>query len=104
MELHEAIGAVRRETILDAPRGAVWALVAEPAGLATWLADDVGPHRVEPGGSGTPPRGGNVPRLAAGRPRAADGDGRRLMAAHADTTDPGPVFAALADPTRREVV
>jgi uncharacterized protein YndB with AHSA1/START domain len=53
MELHEEIGAVRRETVLDAPRDAVWALVAEPEGLATWLADDVDLATVTPGASGT---------------------------------------------------
>ena len=53
MELHEAIGALRRETILDAPRDAVWALVAEPEGLATWLADDVDLPAVEPDATGT---------------------------------------------------
>jgi uncharacterized protein YndB with AHSA1/START domain len=53
MELHEEIGAVRRETVLDAPRNAVWALVADPEGLATWLADDVALDAVEPGARGT---------------------------------------------------
>jgi uncharacterized protein YndB with AHSA1/START domain len=53
MELHEELGAVRRETVLDAPRDAVWALVADPEGLATWLADDVDLDAVEPGVSGT---------------------------------------------------
>ena len=53
MELHEEMGAVRRETVLDAPRDAVWALVAEPDGLATWLADDVDLDAVEPGAQGT---------------------------------------------------
>jgi uncharacterized protein YndB with AHSA1/START domain len=53
MELHEELGAVRRETVLDAPRDAVWALVAEPEGLATWLADDVDLDAVAPGASGT---------------------------------------------------
>jgi uncharacterized protein YndB with AHSA1/START domain len=52
MELHEELGAVRRETVLDAPRDAVWALVAEPEGLATWLADDVDLDEVAPGASG----------------------------------------------------
>jgi uncharacterized protein YndB with AHSA1/START domain len=52
MELHEEMGAVRRETVLDAPRDAVWELVAEPEGLATWLADDVDLDAVEPGASG----------------------------------------------------
>jgi uncharacterized protein YndB with AHSA1/START domain len=41
MELHEEMGAVRRETVLDAPRETVWELVADPGGLQTWLADDV---------------------------------------------------------------
>jgi uncharacterized protein YndB with AHSA1/START domain len=58
MELHEELGAVRRETVLDAPRDAVWALVAEPEGLATWLADDVDLDAVEPGASGTVTEGG----------------------------------------------
>jgi uncharacterized protein YndB with AHSA1/START domain len=53
MELHEEIGAVRRETVLDAPRDAVWALVADPEGLATWLADDVALDAVEAGARGT---------------------------------------------------
>ena len=53
MELHEEIGAVRRETVLDAPRDEVWALVADPEGLATWLADEVDLAAVEPGASGT---------------------------------------------------
>jgi uncharacterized protein YndB with AHSA1/START domain len=53
MELHEELGAVRRETVLDAPRDAVWALVAEPAGLATWLVDDVDLDEIAPGASGT---------------------------------------------------
>jgi uncharacterized protein YndB with AHSA1/START domain len=52
MELHEEMHAVRRETVLDAPRNAVWELVAEPEGLATWLADDVDLPAVEPGSSG----------------------------------------------------
>jgi uncharacterized protein YndB with AHSA1/START domain len=53
MELHEEIGAVRRETVLDAPRDHVWSLVADPEGLATWLADDVDLDAVEPGEQGT---------------------------------------------------
>jgi uncharacterized protein YndB with AHSA1/START domain len=53
MELHEEVGALRRETILDAPRDAVWELVAEPEGLAGWLADDVELPAVEPGAEGT---------------------------------------------------
>jgi uncharacterized protein YndB with AHSA1/START domain len=53
MELHEEIGAVRRETELDAPREDVWALVAEPEGLATWLADEVSLDAIEPGARGT---------------------------------------------------
>jgi uncharacterized protein YndB with AHSA1/START domain len=53
MELHEEIGAVRRETVLDAPRDAVWALVADPDGLQTWLADDVDLDAIEPGATGT---------------------------------------------------
>jgi uncharacterized protein YndB with AHSA1/START domain len=53
MELHEEMGALRRETVLDAPRDAVWRLVAEPEGLAGWLADDVELPAVEPGAEGT---------------------------------------------------
>src|SRR3954469_16768899 len=58
MELHEELGAVRRETALDAPRDAVWALVANPEGLETWLADDVDLDAIEPGASGTVTEGG----------------------------------------------
>jgi uncharacterized protein YndB with AHSA1/START domain len=53
MELHEEVGAVRRETLLDAPRDAVWALLAAPDGLARWLADEVAIGAVEPGERGT---------------------------------------------------
>ncbi|HWH96102.1 MAG TPA: SRPBCC domain-containing protein [Baekduia sp.] len=53
MELHEELGAVRRETVLDAPRDAVWSLMANPEGLETWLADDVELDAIEPGVSGT---------------------------------------------------
>lgn len=53
MELHEEIGAVRRETVLDAPRDAVWPMVAEPAGLASWLADEVDLDAVAAGERGT---------------------------------------------------
>jgi uncharacterized protein YndB with AHSA1/START domain len=53
MELHEEMGAIRRETILDAPRDEVWALLADPDGLATWLADDVDLDTVAPGERGT---------------------------------------------------
>jgi uncharacterized protein YndB with AHSA1/START domain len=60
MELHEEIGAVRRETVLDAPRDHVWSLVADPEGLATWLADDVDLDAIEPGASGTVTEGGEL--------------------------------------------
>ncbi|WP_445149339.1 SRPBCC domain-containing protein [Baekduia sp. Peel2402] len=53
MELHEEIGAVRRETVLDAPRDEVWERVASPEGLETWLADEIDLPAVEPGASGT---------------------------------------------------
>jgi uncharacterized protein YndB with AHSA1/START domain len=53
MELHEEMSAVRRETVLDAPRDAVWELVADPAGLQTWLADDVDLATVAEGEQGT---------------------------------------------------
>jgi uncharacterized protein YndB with AHSA1/START domain len=52
MELREEIGAIRRETILDAPREAVWERLASPDGLASWLADDVDLDAVEPGARG----------------------------------------------------
>jgi uncharacterized protein YndB with AHSA1/START domain len=63
MELHEAMGAMRRETLLDAPREAVWALVADPDGLAGWLADDVDLDAVEPGAEGTVLENGELRRV-----------------------------------------
>ena len=63
MELHEAVGALRRETILDASRDAVWELVAEPDGLAGWLADDVDLPAVEPGAEGTVLEDGELRRV-----------------------------------------
>src|SRR4051812_25696124 len=53
MQLHEEIGAVRREIVLDAPREQVWELVSEPDGLSTWLADGVELDAVAPGERGT---------------------------------------------------
>src|SRR3954470_11761300 len=53
MELHEEMNAVRRETVLEAPRDEVWSLVANPEGLETWLADDVDLDAIEPGAVGT---------------------------------------------------
>jgi uncharacterized protein YndB with AHSA1/START domain len=53
MELHEEMGAIRRETLLDAPRDAVWSLVANPEGLETWLADEVDLDAIEAGAAGT---------------------------------------------------
>jgi uncharacterized protein YndB with AHSA1/START domain len=53
MELHEEIGAVRRETVLDAPRDHVWSLVGSSEGLETWLADEVALDAIEPGARGT---------------------------------------------------
>jgi uncharacterized protein YndB with AHSA1/START domain len=47
------MGAVRRETVLDAPRDEVWTLMANPEGLETWLADDVALDAIEPGAAGT---------------------------------------------------
>lgn len=52
MELHQEMGAVRRETVLDAPRDAVWELVSAPEGLETWLADEVELDAVAPGERG----------------------------------------------------
>jgi uncharacterized protein YndB with AHSA1/START domain len=63
MGLHEELGAVRRETVLNADRDAVWALVAEPEGLAAWLADDVDLPAVEPGAQGTVREGETTRRV-----------------------------------------
>ncbi|HEU4974575.1 MAG TPA: SRPBCC domain-containing protein [Baekduia sp.] len=52
MQLHEEIGAVRRETVVEAPRDAVWPLLSEPAGLEGWLADEVELDAVAPGERG----------------------------------------------------
>ena len=52
MQLHEEVGAVRRETVLDAARDAVWELVRDPAGLETWLCDEADLPAVEPGAEG----------------------------------------------------
>ena len=40
---------VRREIELDGDRERVWAHVADPAELATWLADEVALDVLEPG-------------------------------------------------------
>jgi uncharacterized protein YndB with AHSA1/START domain len=74
MQLHEDVGALRRETILDAPRDAVWELVAEPDGLAGWLADDVDLPAVEPGAQGTVLEDGELRRVTIEEVQ----DGRRV--------------------------
>ena len=43
---------VRREIELDGDRERVWAHVADPAELATWLADEVALDVLEPGAEG----------------------------------------------------
>jgi uncharacterized protein YndB with AHSA1/START domain len=60
MELHEELGAVRRETVLDADRDTVWELLGEPEGLASWLADEVDLDAVAPGERGTMVDAGEV--------------------------------------------
>jgi uncharacterized protein YndB with AHSA1/START domain len=74
MELHEELGAVRRETVLDAPRDAVWQLVAEPEGLATWLADEVELDAVAPGSSGVVTEDGELRHVTIEEVQ----DGRRV--------------------------
>jgi uncharacterized protein YndB with AHSA1/START domain len=52
MTLHDEMGAVRREVVLDAPREDVWALIADAEGLSAWLGDDVELDAVAPGQRG----------------------------------------------------
>jgi uncharacterized protein YndB with AHSA1/START domain len=52
MELHEELGAVRRETVLPVTREEAWELVEDPRELETWLADEVD-LEVRPGAEGT---------------------------------------------------
>jgi uncharacterized protein YndB with AHSA1/START domain len=33
--------AIERETVIDAPRSVVWAIVTEPEHIASWFSDDV---------------------------------------------------------------
>jgi uncharacterized protein YndB with AHSA1/START domain len=72
--LHEEIGAVRRETVLDAPRSDVWDRVASPEGLETWLADEVALDAVAPGASGTVTEDGVARRVTIEEVE----DGRRV--------------------------
>jgi uncharacterized protein YndB with AHSA1/START domain len=41
MQLHEELGAVRREIVLPLTREEAWELVEDPRELESWLADDV---------------------------------------------------------------
>src|ERR1044071_5545305 len=94
MELHEEIGAVRRETVLDAPRSEVWERVASPEGLATWLADDVDLAAVEPGASGTVTEDGARRRVTIEEVE----DGRRVALSWcADDEEPSLVELTLDD-------
>jgi uncharacterized protein YndB with AHSA1/START domain len=52
MELHEDLGAVRREVILPVDRHQAWELISDPRELETWLADEVD-IEMEPGAEGT---------------------------------------------------
>lgn len=94
MELHEEIGAVRRETILDAPRDEVWARIASPEGLASWLADEVALDEVVPGASGTVVEDGVQRRVSIEEVE----DGRRVALSWcADGEDPSLVELTLDD-------
>jgi uncharacterized protein YndB with AHSA1/START domain len=94
MELHEEIGAVRRETVLDAPRDEVWARIASPEGLASWLADEVELDAVEPGASGTVVEDGVERRVTIDEVE----DGRRVALSWcADGGDPSVVELTLDD-------
>lgn len=94
MELHEEIGAVRRETVLDAPRDEVWARIASPEGLASWLADEVALDAVEPGASGTVVEDGVQRRVTIDEVE----DGRRVALSWcADDGDPSLVELTLDD-------
>lgn len=53
MELHEELGAVRREVELDAARDEVWTRIGSPEGLGSWLGDEVDLPAVQPGARGT---------------------------------------------------
>jgi uncharacterized protein YndB with AHSA1/START domain len=94
MELHEEIGAVRRETVLDAPRSEVWERVASPEGLETWLADEVVLDEIAPGASGTVVEDGVVRRVEVEEVE----DGRRVALSWcADDGDPSLVELTLDD-------
>jgi uncharacterized protein YndB with AHSA1/START domain len=94
MELHEEIGAVRRETVLDAPRDAVWARIASPEGLASWLADEVALDAVAPGASGTVVEDGVERRVTIEEVQ----DGRRVALSWcADGGEPSLVELTLDD-------
>jgi uncharacterized protein YndB with AHSA1/START domain len=94
MELHEEIGAVRRETVLDAPRDAVWARIASPEGLASWLADEVALDEVAPGASGTVVEDGVARRVTIDEVE----DGRRVALSWcADGGEPSLVELTLDD-------
>ncbi|HET6507652.1 MAG TPA: SRPBCC domain-containing protein [Baekduia sp.] len=94
MELHEEIGAVRRETVLDAPRDEVWARIASPEGLASWLADEVALDDVAPGASGTVVEDGVERRVEIEEVE----DGRRVALSWcADDGEPSLVELTLDD-------
>jgi uncharacterized protein YndB with AHSA1/START domain len=94
MELHEEIGAVRRETVLDAPRDEVWARIASPEGLESWLADEVALESVEPGASGTVVEDGVERRVTIDEVE----DGRRVALSWcADDGEPSLVELTLDD-------
>jgi uncharacterized protein YndB with AHSA1/START domain len=94
MQLHEEIGAVRRETVLDAPRDEVWARIASPEGLASWLADEVSLDAVEPGERGTVVEDGVERRVTIDEVE----DGRRVALSWcADGGDPSLVELTLDD-------
>jgi uncharacterized protein YndB with AHSA1/START domain len=94
MELHEEIGAVRRETVLDAPRDHVWSLVCNPEGLETWLADEVALPAVEPGAEGTVTEDGERRHVTIEEVE----DGRRVALSWcADGGDPSLVELTLDD-------
>jgi uncharacterized protein YndB with AHSA1/START domain len=53
MQLHEEMGAVRREIDLPIDREAAWDLISDPRELETWLAEEVRLEAIGEGAEGS---------------------------------------------------
>jgi uncharacterized protein YndB with AHSA1/START domain len=109
MELHDELGAVRREVVLPVTREEAWELVEDPRELEGWLADEVDLD-LRPGAEGVvrwtdgTERAARVEEVEPGRRIAlqwwAPGEEPTLVELTLDDTEGGTRLTVLEVPLR----